>query len=306
MARRRSIDLVCATLLVILPVAALAQPPSYYTVRPAGFGMRAAALAEASSADAADVTGMFWNPGCLSFIRHPGFILTHMVDVETHLQIEQVSGSAYHASGLAIGVNGTLAHAGSYTPDGGPAVGLGLTGVDVAASYLLLPTLSVGMLAGVRWIRLAGEKGTTGWGTVGIFYSPSPGISYGMSYGARRGLTYWYANAQSGVEWEPDVLQALEIGATMSYPARAQVPTVVLSLTTQKFFPGVSLFSTKGGIEVYPLRIVSLRVGFKVGTVERVARYGVGLHLGGVRVDLAYAPTRVEQRFGGISVKVDL
>ncbi len=291
---------------LFLSAAAQSQAPFYYTVRPQGHGMRAAALADASSADASNVTGMFWNPASLSFLGSGGIIGTHTLDVKTRLQSEYLAGVVQVGRGLTVAASGVYAHAGKLEPEGGPVVSLKVYGADLAGSYAILPTLSVGGLFGARKAAFDGESRTMGWGQIGMFYFPSPGISYGMAYRVIRGYTYWYANNQSGVEPEPDLIQNLEIGATMSYPARAERPIVTLSLTTEKSFPGVSLFSTKGGLEVLPTQFLSLRLGFKVGTLERVARYGFGLHFGRVHVDFASGPSRAENRFSGVSLMVNL
>jgi hypothetical protein len=297
---------VLAGYILFVTTAVFAQAPYYYTLRPQGMGMRAAGLAEASSADATDVTGMFWNPGSVSFVRKPGMVFTHAIDTETHANTEQLASTVYRGAGVSLAVNGLYMHDGTLSPEGGPHVGIGMRGADVTASLLLLPTLSVGVMVGGREILLDTDRRTTGWGNVGLFYFPSPGISYGISYRILRGATYWFANAQSGVTWEPDPFQTIEMGATMSYPARSKSPFVMLSLSTEKVFPGVSLFSTKGGLEVLPIPMLALRVGFKVGSVERVARYGIGVNLYGVHIDAAYAPSRAENRFGGVSLMVDL
>ena len=292
--------------LALLTASGFAQTPYYYTMRPHGMGMRAAGLAEASSADATDVTGMFWNPGSLSYLRTQGIMFTHAIDATTRAKTEQIAAAAYRTAGVSFAANAVYVHNGTLSPESGPQVSVGMRGVDVAASYLLLPTLSLGALVGVRELQFAEERRKTGWGNVGLFYFPSPGISYGISYRALRGATYWYSNSQSGVLWEPDVMQTIEMGATMSYPARATTPVVMLSLSTEKVFPGVSLFSTKGGLEVFPLPMIALRVGFKVGSLERVARYGIGVQWYGVHIDAAFAPSSAENRFGGISLVVDL
>ena len=286
--------------------AGRSQVPFYYTVRPQGAGMRAAALAEASSADPTDVSGMYWNPASLVFLRSPGLLASHVVDIKTRSQWEQLAVGFQLGPSFAVGASGVYTHGGRIELEDGPVVQIKARGVDLALAYAFHPTISAGVFAGFRDFMFDAESRTTGWGQIGLFYFPSPGISYGIAYRVARGYTYWYANSQSGVEPEPDLLQNLEIGATMTYPARAERPVVVLSLTTEKSFPGVSLFSTKGGLELLPTRFLALRVGFKVGTLERVARYGVGLQFGAVHIDFAAGPSRSENRFSGVSLLVNL
>lgn len=295
-----------AGMTLLIAVSGFAQAPFYHTFRPSFAGMRSAGLADASNADATDVTAMAANPACLSFLKYRSVALAHVTDIATQAGFEQASGVLPRIGELTFAVNAAVMHGGKLDPGEGVRAAWSGYGGDVGASYLLMPTMSVGVVAGARAITISGERRTTGWGLAGVFYYPSPGISYGLTYGAVRGITWWYANAQSGVIWEPDLTQHLEIGASMSYPPRAQDPVVTLSLATQRFFPGVSLFSTKGGLEVNPVPWIALRVGFKAGSVERVARYGIGIRMPRVRLDFALAPSAVENRFGGFSLMVDL
>jgi hypothetical protein len=205
-----------------------------------------------------------------------------------------------------MAVAGMYSHGGELRPEGDLAVAVKEYGVDIATSMALTPTLSVGAFAGGRQVQFASTTKTNGWGQVGMFYYPSPGISYGWAYRVSSGVSYWSANAQRGVINEPTLSQNLEISATMTYPSRSSAPIVTLSLASEKYFPGVSLFSTKGGLEVYPVSFIALRVGFKAGTVERIARYGVGLRFDPVRLDLAVGASRSEDRFAGISLSVSL
>ncbi len=298
--------ILAAVATMMVTVAGSAQTPYYHTFRPSAISMRPAGLADAANADARDVTAMFWNPGSLAFLRYQNIVLTHISDPGTHAKTEQVSAAVFRNAEFSLGVNALVMYGGTLTPEDGPTTEFKGIGGDAALSYLLLPTISVGMIAGVRDMTIGTARKTTGWGLLGVFYYPSPGISYGLTYGAVRGVTYWYSNAQSGVLWEPDLAQYLEIGATMTYPPRAKDPVVTLTLATQRNFPGVSQFSTKGGLEISPVSWMAFRVGFKVGSVERVARYGIGFRYSRARLDLALAPSAVENRFGGIALVIDL
>jgi hypothetical protein len=296
--------LVAAT--VSATMAGSAQAPYFHTFRLSAGGIRPAALADASNADANDVTSMFRNPGSVSFVKNVSVVYAHISEVGTHAATEQVTVSLPRAGRFAFALNALVMHGGMLDPEGAPVTDFRSTGGDICASYLLLPTISAGVIGGVRSMSIGEERRMMGWGLMGVFYYPSPGISYGLTYGAERGVIYWYANAQSGLFWEDDATQHLEIGATMSFPPRAKESIVTLSLAAQKVFPGVSLFNTKGGLEISPVPWATLRIGFKVGSNERVARYGFGFRFSRASVDFAFAPSAAEHRFGGLSVMVDL
>jgi hypothetical protein len=168
------------------------------------------------------------------------------------------------------------------------------------------PVLSVGAMGGIRRTDLISLPTTSQWAQAGLFYYPTPGIAYGIAYRVRNGYTYWFSNNQSGVQHDAKLGQIVEIGTTMTWPSRSDRPMVTLSLTTEKFFPGISLFSTKGGLEVLPVQFLALRMGFKVGSFERVARYGLGFLFDPLRLDAAIGPGRTDNRFAGVSLSVRL
>lgn len=298
---------VCVAALALLAEPpAQAQIPFYYTTRPQGVGMRSAAMADALSSDSWDATTMYWNPGGLSFVRTASPIFTHFVDWTTKAQTEQLVAPSITYGPIAFSASGMLTHGGRIDAGENIVVAYKEIGLDIAVSYLLLPTLSIGVLGGGRRSTFDETAISSAWSQVGIFYYPSPGIAYGMAYRAYRGATFWAANAQSGVGPQSDIQQNLELGATMTYPARSDRPVVTMSLTTEKYFPGVSLFSTKGGVEVFPWHFFVIRVGFKVGSVERIGRYGFGVHIDPVHLDFAIAPSRSENRFHGVSLAISL
>jgi hypothetical protein len=47
-------------------------------------------------------------------------------------------------------------------------------------------------------------------------------------------------------------------------------------------------------------------MGFKVGSVERVARYGIGIMVGPVRLDAAVGPSRTDDQFAGLSLSLQM
>jgi hypothetical protein len=285
---------------------AYGQIPSYFVFRPEGLNMRQAALGDASCSEAYDVAGMFGNPASLNHLRETGVILTHVLDEASHAQTDQVTLSLLSGEMFALAASATYTYGGELRPEGFSPVPVKEAGGDFAVSMAIIPTLSIGVMGGVRKNEIASIPSTNQWGQAGVFYYPMPGIAYGIVYRVRTGSIYWFANGQNGFEREPTMRQNVEIGATMNYPARSERPVVTLALSAEKYFPGVALYSTKGGLEVLPLPFVALRMGFKVGSVERVARYGIGIFVGPVRLDAAVGPSRTDDQFAGLSLSLRL
>jgi hypothetical protein len=292
--------LIAAGVLAASPVSG--QIPSYYVFKPEGLNMRQAALGDASCSEAYDVAGMFGNPASLNHLRETGVILTHVLDEGSHGQTDQVTLAVFSGAMFALAVNATYTHGGELRPEGFSPFPIKESGGDFAFSMAIIPTLSIGAMGGVRKTEIASLPSTNEWGQAGMFYYPMPGIAYGIVYRVRTGSIYWFANGQNGLEREPTVRQNVEIGATMNFPARSERPVVTLALSAEKYYPGVALFSTKGGLEVLPLPFLALRMGFKVGSVERVARYGIGIMVGPVRLDAAVGPSRTDAQFAGLSL----
>ena len=301
-----------STMLLWIAVGALAaspaygQIPTYFVFRPEGLNMRQAALGDAACSEAFDVAGMFSNPASLNHLRETGVILTHVLDEGSHAQTEQVTLSLLSGTMFALAASATYTHGGELRPEGFAPVPIGEAGGDFAISMAIIPTLSIGAMGGVRKTEIASIPSTNQWGQAGMFYYPMPGIAYGIVYRIRTGSIYWFANGQNGFEREPTMRQNVEIGATMNYPARSERPVVTLALSAEKYFPGVALYSTKGGLEVLPLPFLALRMGFKVGSVERVARYGIGIIIGPARLDAAVGPSRTDDQFAGLSLSLRL
>jgi|WetSurMetagenome_2_1015567.scaffolds.fasta_scaffold86846_2 hypothetical protein len=299
-------------MLLLIAVGALAtstasgQIPTYYVIRPEGLNMRQAALGDAACSEAYDVGGMFGNPASLNHLRETGVILTHVLDDASHAQTDQVTLAVLSGAMFALAVNATYTHGGELRPEGFLPVTIKEAGGDFALSMAIIPTLSIGAMGGVRKTEIASIPSTNEWGQAGMFYYPMPGIAYGIVYRIRTGSIYWFANGQNGLERESTMRQNVEIGATMNYPARSERPVVTLALSAEKYFPGVALYSTKGGLEVLPLPFLALRMGFKVGSVERVARYGVGIMVGPARLDAAIGPSRTDDQFAGLSLSLRL
>ncbi len=309
MTRASSIGPLAGLMIVALVLAgshASAQNPFYYTSKLEGTSMRSSGLADASSADSWDVTTMYWNPGGLSFLHSKSPIFTHTVDWNTRAQTENIAVALFGYRSFTFAAGGMISHSGRLTPGEGYSVPFNEAGFDLAASYAIIPTMSMGVLVGGRRSTFDGVGLNSAWAQLGVFYYPSPGIAYGLVHRVFRGTVYWAANDQSGVVPDQEIRQNLELGATMTFPMRSDRPIVTLSLTTEKYFPGVAISSTKGGLEIFPWRFFAVRIGFKVGSVERVARYGFGIHIDPVHLDVALAPSRAESRFHGISLSITL
>jgi len=266
------------------------------TVRPFGISPRGFALADAYCADWEDVTSMYGNPGALGSLKASSIVLTHHADWITRTATEFVAVPLRIDDEFSLGFAGTIGRKGTLTGLDGTEFAFSFRGGDLASSYRIMPTLSLGLLVGVREYSFADDRMTTGWVLVGLLYSPTPGISYGITYRARGSALRVIGGQHASLVVESQLPADLEIGASMTYPARSGSPIVSLALTTEKSFPAIQRFNTKGGLEVYPVQFIALRIGYKVGSSNNVARYGAGVRFDRFRLDLGIAPSSAEER----------
>ena len=173
---------------------------------------------------------------------------------------------------------------------------------DLASSTRVIPTLSAGVLAGIRSFKFANLSRSSEWAQLGVFYNPLPGIAYGLVYRYRRGLVFVKAGSDISLTPYASTPADLELGAAMTYPSNAADPIVSLALSTVRTFPSAERFNIKGGLEVYPVSYLALRLGYKVGSTTNLPRFGLGIHVRNFRCDFGIGPNQAEDRFHGFSL----
>jgi len=272
-----------------------------YGASPRGF-----AMADAYCADENDVTSMYGNPGALGFLRNTSIVLTHQVEWTTQSAMEQVAVPYQLSRDVSLGISAVVARDGRLSGLDGTEFAFKSYGVDLGSSIRVIPTLTVGLLLGARKFTFADQTMTTGWVQTGVLYNPTPGITYGVSYRIRNSLLCVIAGSHASLEREPTWPGELEIGAAMTFPAHSGVPMVSLALTTSKNFPSIQRFNTKGGLEVYPVPFLALRLGYKVGSSVNVGRYGAGVKVGRLQMDIGIAPSAAEERSHIMSLSYSL
>ena len=229
-------------------------------------------------------------------------MLTHHVDWTSQTATELVAVPLPLNRDISFGVSCAIGHDGKIHGYDGKEFQFSSQGVDLGSSLRIMPTLSLGLLLGVRSYSFAGDRVTTGWTQIGVLYNPTPGITYGVSFRVRGSALRVIAGQEAFLVKESAWPADLEIGAAMTFPARSGAPVVSLALTTEKNFPAVQRFNTKGGLEVYPMSFIALRVGYKVGSSNNVARYGAGVLFNRFRMDIGIAPSSAEERSHTLSL----
>ena len=279
-------------------VSAQSELPLFqYTVRPTGFGAREEAFARAYTAEAIDVTSMYWNPAALSFLRTNAVSVSHIHDWEAQGYTEIVATPIVLSQGNTIGIGASVSHFGyvGTKPVGGAQ--FSNFGLDLGYSVNVMPTLSIGTVLSLRYSSAAHTSLAAGWVSLGAFYYPSPDFSYGLAIHSA-GTEMTYSVFPSGVRLERAPLEqkSVEIGATMRFPTRGTHPIVTMSMSNQRSFPD-NTYRVMGGIEVAPFDFLALRIGYGGNPSSVAGHYGMGLSFKRFRLDYAISPSRSEVRY---------
>jgi hypothetical protein len=179
-------------------------------------------------------------------------------------------------------------------------------GADVAYARKFGSTFSAGALLSYRDSKGKRKDASAVSTAMGVFYSPTPGISYGFTYaGLGQSLLASYDSTSYSLKQELSPPQAVEIGATWKYPSAGQRSTVALNFASRKVF-GQSQTLYKGGLELSPWRWLALRGGVATEPGTVAFRTGVGFMFSSFRIDYAVSPGPSPDRFHQLTLSVSL
>ncbi len=283
-----------------------AQIITLYSSRPAPVGARATALGEAYASESYDASSFYWNPASLVYLQRKGVVVNHLEQqaisgMNENLAIPFRLGST---DALAIGL--TVNHVGYVGNTEGLDFRVIQYGYDLAYAREVIPTFSLGGGIGVRY---ASTSVSSLWGIggyVGALYTPSPEVSYGVSYtGIGSGILFVSDRVTTSLRSEnlPHTLQA---AVTMRFPPEAKQTFLTVAVANEKIFSQDGI-RYKGGIEVYPVQAIGLRWGYIYQqNVVGAARYGVGLRTSRFQLDYAIAPSKLAERIYQLSLALTL
>ncbi len=267
--------------------------------RPITSSARMASLGGSAVGEAHDINSMYWNPATLSFLRQSSIMVSSIIghsgeSFENTLLLPPLYSDHYQT--VALGVSGSF-YGKKWTQPY-----FTYNGVDVGYSVKLHQTFSIGLLLNFRY----GSSSQSGlWATsaaIGTFYSPAAGISYGFMYdGIGMGILYKYFRNAGTLTYQRDLDQSLNIGSSFRFPSIYRLPYITLTLSSQKFI-NRSGITYRGGIETYPLDILSLRLGILSSSIATAGSYGLGFIFNKLHIDYAFSPNYKIERFHQISV----
>lgn len=252
-------------------------------------GARSNAMGNAILSDAGDASMMFLNPATLTLLQSPVLFVDHRAQ-RGHRRMEQTAGfmvATGEQSRFAMAV--TAGHRGSIQTEVDKIPARRFS-VDIAQSLILAQSFSAGVLAGAGILTSDGAQLLSIRGIVGLHYSPSPEISYALTF---RGFEFRSVMRNSAVwDQEPGTTPGiLGLGMSMRFPSSYNLQDFTLALANEKQFgsPGLTY---RAGIEYFVVRSIALRAGAVTGPFEQGARLGVGIRGGAMLIDITVAPGR--------------
>jgi len=277
-------------------------------------GARAAANAESGVGDILDIASMYGNPASLAFLTSTDILLSHRKDWNEKIFHENLTVPVLLSTKVALGVGASAHRAGTFSSSSN----LKFTeyGIDVGIGFRIYPVLSFGvMFSGYNGVTDRGNL-SAGLASLGVVYSPTPDISYGLKFNGLGAANRYYLSSdgtQSMVQRiTPD--QSVEIGSTMRFPTTRERPIIVVSIAAQKFVRGgdprlssraqIDENRIRGGIEIRPVSSVGMRFGYLSGPFQRGPRFGLVVSVSQIEIAYTAATGERDYRYDVFSLQV--
>jgi hypothetical protein len=289
----------CAALVLLVPRPAACGPPGFAFLEvPAG--ARAAALGGAFTSLAQGVEGAFWNAAALEQVRGVQISGTHAEYVQTLRHDQFALAGRLFGGGLAASVRAMYSEPIDERDELGNLIGsFGAHDLEFGLAYgrALAPGLSFG--AGTQLVRerIADASAMTYSIDLGARWTPArvPGLRLGVSAehlgpaadfdlsGSAGAPVALPAAVQAGGSWE----RAIARGAKLSTALEARCTRGRNAVGMM----GVEL-ATPGGAN--GAGAAALRAGLRVNDDASSFSLGAGYSLGGLRLDYAFVPLRLD------------
>jgi len=292
---------------IVAAPRASAQESTVYFSTPFQVGARAIGFAGAITGDNPDVSVMYGNPAAMAFLENSAIILTHTLEKSTEVMDENIAAPLFLKPGEAVGIALSLNHVGRVNTTQKNGFRVIQYGYDVGYSRRITSDLSLGGTLNVRYARSADGKL---WGlssSFGVFYYPTPDLSYGMALtGVGSGIKYIFDGSRTLLNSE-NISKSFLAGAVFRFPSgRGKTRVFSISLSSEKGFDQPKIYYY-GGVEVIPFGFLALRVGYlgAANTVE-YASYGMGVSFGQWKLDFGATPSKQSRQLYQITLTTSI
>ncbi|MGA9362903.1 MAG: hypothetical protein WBW16_00860 [Bacteroidota bacterium] len=270
--------------------------------RTAPVNARTAAMGDAYVAEPTDASDAYGNPAALVFLPGVSVFASHAIESKDEIMGENTAVSLPLGRSSCVGLGTSVTHTGYVkdSPRTSTKMKMIQYGLDLAYAQMVSNSLGMGFDLGVQSTRAGNLQLTQFTPSVGLLYTPSPEISYGIDYHAQ-GSPLEFSYDSTSATWKNDAQrQTIEAGATLRLRLWRKDPTLILALANEKVL-GVKGIIYKGGIEFLPIEYLSVRVGYFATPQSLYTRYGLGMNLGPLRIDYLISPSHLSDRFHEIA-----
>ncbi|MEW6193636.1 MAG: hypothetical protein AB1521_00590 [Bacteroidota bacterium] len=254
-------------------------------------GARNSAMGDALISEAGDVSTSYLNPASLVFVKERSLFINHGQLKNNLGMTENFAITLLRTNPVVLSVGLESYHLGYLRKNSAfPAQRIFEFGYTLtAATNAIAQTFGIGATIGFQYGKTDFAKEWTAFYSVGINYSPSADINYGLSLtGLGEDIRYEQVDSNlSPVKFQPR--KSLVVGASMKYPSSSSLRRTifVLALANEKIF-GKSGLLYKTGIEVIPWQFLHLRLGYVFGPDANDPRFGFGVNLNPLVVEYVY------------------
>jgi hypothetical protein len=278
---------------------------TYFNIYEPLLSARDASLAGSGVADASNVNIMFSNPAGLTNLRNYFVMVSHSQEKNINGRTEGIAIPFRLGKTDAMAVGLVVNHTGYAKQNTRPEFRIIQYGYNIAYAKEIIPTLSLGSEIGVRYAR---SKASSVWAlrsSIGLYYSPSEEISYGISYnGIGNGIGY-SLDGSSTLLYPKSPPHSLQAGLAMHFPSDVKETVFSCNVQNEKVF-GTSGILYKGGLEYYIIRFFALRVGYLVEQNRKTATFGFGVRTEPAELDISIAPAKNSNQSLFISLSIEL
>ncbi|KAF0140755.1 MAG: hypothetical protein FD122_2213 [Stygiobacter sp.] len=244
-------------------------------------GARNAAMGDALVSESGDISTVYLNPASLIFLKETSLFINHGQLSNNLGMTENFAVPLLQLNSLILSVGLESYHLGYIgNKTSFPGQNIFEFGYNFsAATNAIAPTFSIGTTVGLQYGRTNHSKTWAASYSLGINYSPSADINYGL---ALSGLGDYIKYSQTDTVLYAERKtpgKSLVVGASMKYPSASSLrrTVFVLAMASEKIF-GRSGLLYKAGFEVIPWKFLNLRFGYVFGPSVSEPRIGLGIN----------------------------
>lgn len=268
------------------------------------YSARTGALADATVADRKYLSSININPAALALVEDLSMLQVNVSqNLNNNMMLENVTLPAFRLGNHFLGVQLGIHHDRGFETfnllgnNPQPRPSMTIYQMDVVYAFSIRDVFSFGVLNNISYSKNIIAQYITYYPTLGILYSPSRSLSYGLVFrGLGRSPTYFIPEPNQSNCLQRDncittfgsqeLRKSLEVGASLKLPAEEDSANFSIYVANEKRFSQDGLWY-KAGLEVTRLSNLALRGGILYQSAQNILapRFGLGLLTSVIELD---------------------